>query len=166
MIKKEIQLLFEYDKWADLKMLEVLAVLTGDQFKKDLHSSFGGVQGTIVHILSANRVWLSRWNGKEPEPLKTEDYPAIEIVKKQWDIYQCEISNFLQGLTDEKINMPLQYKDFKGNIYTQPLFQQMQHKVNHSSYHRGQLVTMLKQLGMAVVSTDLISYIRQKEIHD
>jgi uncharacterized damage-inducible protein DinB len=165
MTKKEIQLLFEYDTWADLKLLEVIAALTGDQYKKDLHSSFGGIQGTLVHVLSANRVWLYRWIGKEPEPLKIENFRAIEVVKKQWDTYQCEISNFLQILTEEKLNAPLQYSDFKGNTYAQPLCQQMQHKVNHSSYHRGQLVMMLRQLGTAVVSTDLITYIRQKEIH-
>jgi uncharacterized damage-inducible protein DinB len=165
MTKKEIQLLFEYDTWADLKLFEVIAALTKDQYKKDLHSSFGGIQGTLVHILSANRVWLYRWIGKEPEPLKIENFPAAEIVKKQWDTYLCEVSNFLQGLTEEKLQTPLQYTDFKGNIYAQPLCQQMQHKVNHSSYHRGQLVMMLRQLGIAVVSTDLITYIRQKEIH-
>ncbi len=165
MTKKEIQLLFEYDKWADLKLLEVIATLTGDQYKKDLHSSFGGIQGTIVHILSANRVWLHRWKGEKPEPLKNENFPAVEIVEEQWEIYECEISNFLQSLTEEKLNAPLQYLDMKGNTYFQPLHQQMQHKVNHSSYHRGQLVTMLRQLGMAVVSTDLIYYIRQKEIY-
>jgi len=166
MTKNEIQLLFEYDTWADLKLLEVIAPLTGDQFKKDMHSSFGGIQGTLVHILSANRVWLYRWMGKKPESLKIENFPAVEIVKKQWETYQCEINNFLQSLTEEKLNAPLQYSDMKGNTYSQPLYQQMQHKVNHSSYHRGQLVTMLRQLGTAVVSTDLIYYIRQKEIHD
>jgi uncharacterized damage-inducible protein DinB len=165
MTKREIQLLFEYDLWADLKLFEVIVVLKGDQYKKDLHSSFGGIEGTLVHILSANRVWLYRWTGKKPEPLKIENFPALEIVKKQWDTYQSEISNFLQSLTEKKLNAPLQYSDFKGNTYAQPLCQQMQHKVNHSSYHRGQLVTMLRQLGTAVVSTDLITYIRQKEIH-
>jgi len=165
MTKKEIQLLFEYDTWADFKLLEVIAALTGDQYKKDLHSSFGGIQGTLVHILSANRVWLYRWRGKESEPLKIENFPAMEVVKKQWDTYQCEISNFLHSLTEEKLIAPLQYSDFKGNVYAQPLCQQMQHKVNHSSYHRGQLVMMLRQLGTAVVSTDLITYIRQKETH-
>ena len=165
MTKKEIQLLFEYDTWADLKLLEVIAALTGDQYKKDLHSSFGGIQGTLLHILSVNRVWLYRWRGKEPEPLKIENFPAMEVVKKQWDTYQCEIGNFLQSLTEAKLNALLQYSDFKGNTYAQPLCQQMQHKVNHSSYHRGQLVVMLRQLGAAVVSTDLITYIRQKEIY-
>jgi len=165
MNKEEIQLLYEYDKWADSRLFEVIAVLTGDQYKKNLNSSFGGIQGTFVHILSANKVWLDRWTGRKPEPLSVENFPEIEIFKKQWDMYQCGISNFLQSLTDERLNTPLQYSDFKGNIYNESLFQLMLHKVNHSSYHRGQLVMMLRQLGMEVVSTDMITYIRQKEKH-
>jgi uncharacterized damage-inducible protein DinB len=117
MTKKEIQLLFEYDTWADLKLLEVIAALTGDQYRMDLHSSFGGIQGTLVHILSASQVWLYRWIGKEPEPLRIENFPAIEDVKKQWDTYQCEMVNFLQNLTEAKLNTPLHYSDFKGNTY-------------------------------------------------
>jgi uncharacterized damage-inducible protein DinB len=163
MTQKEIRLLYDYDKWGDLKILEVVAPLTEDQYKKDLGSSFGGIQGTLVHILSANRVWLSRWTGKSPELLKAEKFPKVEIVKKQLDMYHFEVGNFLQSLLEEKLNDPLQYTDFKGITYFQPLCQQMQHKVNHSSYHRGQIIMMLRQLGAIVVSTDLINYIRQKD---
>jgi uncharacterized damage-inducible protein DinB len=163
MTQKEIQLLYDYDKWADLKILEAIATLTGDQYKKDLGSSFGGIRGTLVHILSADRVWLCRWTGKTMALLKAEDFPTIEVVKKQWDTYHFEIGNFVRSLSDEKLNESLAYTDFKGNSYAHPLCQQMQHKVNHSSYHRGQVVTMLRQLEVGVVSTDFINYIRQKE---
>jgi uncharacterized damage-inducible protein DinB len=166
MNKKEIQIIFEYDKWADLKMFEVVGALSGEQYKKNLNSSFGGIQGTFVHILSANKVWLNRWTGNEPEPLLIENFPDIKILKKQWDTYQCDISNFVQGLTEEKLNSSLRYKDFKGKTYDELLYQLIQHKVNHSTYHRGQMVMMLRQLEMPVVSTDLISYIRQKEKND
>ena len=163
MTQKEIQLLFDYDNWGDKKILEAITPLTEDQYKKDLGSSFGGIHGTLVHILSANRVWLSRWTGEATELLKAENFLKIEIVKKQLDTYHFDVSSFLKSLTEEILNGPLQYTDFKGNTYAQPLFQQMQHKVNHSSYHRGQIVTMLRQLGAAVVSTDLINYMRQKK---
>ena len=163
MTKKEIQLLFDYDKWADLKLLEAIAPLTGEQCKKEMKSSFGGIHGTLVHILSADKVWCDRWTGKTPGLLKSEDYPTVETVKKQWDTYHHEIGNFLQSLTEETLNTPMQYADFKGNVFTHPLSQQMQHKVNHSTYHRGQIVTMLRQLEMQVVSTDLITYMRQKD---
>jgi uncharacterized damage-inducible protein DinB len=166
MTKAEIQMLYEYDKWANLKLIEVLATLTINQFKKDLGCSFGGIHGTLVHILSADKVWLSRWTNKIPTPLKPEDIPAIEVAKKHMDTFQIEVGNFLRSLTDEQLNGPLQYTDFKGNTNAQLLRQQMQHKVNHSSYHRGQIVTMLRQLGIKPVSTDFINFLRQKEVND
>ena len=166
MIKKEIQLLYEYDKWADGKLLEVIATLSADNYKKDLGSSFGGIHGTFVHILSANLVWLDRWRGKTPLPLKVDELPSVEAVKKHWDTYGLEIKNFLLALTDETLNESLIYVDFKGNNFANLLYQLMQHKVNHSTYHRGQIVTMLRQLNVGAVSTDLITYIRQKEISD
>ena len=136
-----------------------LKICTG----KDLGSSFGGVQGTLVHILSADKIWHNRWRNKLTLPLKAEDFPTIDVLKKQWDAYHCDIDNFVQGLTEEKLKELLPYTDFKGNSYSHALYLQMQHKVNHSTYHRGQLVTMLRQIGEKVVSTDLINYIRQKE---
>jgi uncharacterized damage-inducible protein DinB len=166
MTQKEIQLLFDYDQWGDIKILEAVAPMSQDQLSKDLGSSFGGIQGTLVHILSANRVWLGRWSGKVTDLLKSENFPKIEVVKKQLEMYHFEVSNYLKSLTQEKLNNPLQYTDFRGNTYMQPLYQQMQHKVNHSSYHRGQIITMMRQLGAAVVSTDLINYIRQMKEHN
>jgi uncharacterized damage-inducible protein DinB len=147
-------------------LFEVIGTLQNDLYRKDLGASFGGIHGTMVHILSADNVWLARWTGKPAAPLKAEDFPSADVLKKQWDAYQCEMSNFVRSLTDEKLRDPLAYTDFKGNTFSQPLWQQMQHKVNHSTYHRGQVVTMVRQLGKSAVSTDLIHYLRQKESRD
>jgi uncharacterized damage-inducible protein DinB len=165
MTHKEIQSLYDYDAWADLRLLECLAALTPEQFKKDLGSSFSSIHGTLVHILSANKVWLDRWEGRMPAFLKAEEYPTVEVVKKHWDMYHYAVKNYLRSLSETKLNSMFQYTDFKGNVYRHPLYEQMQHKVNHSTYHRGQIVTMLRQLHLQVASTDLINYIRQKESH-
>ncbi|RPI05121.1 MAG: damage-inducible protein DinB [Ignavibacteriae bacterium] len=163
MTPHEIQQLYDYDQWADLKLLEAIGMVARGQYQKDMVSSFGGIHGTLVHILSADKIWFARWTKNPPVPLKVDDFPTVEVVKKQWDAYHCEMSNFVRSLTDEKLNEPLEYTDFKGDSYSHPLCLQMQHKVNHSSYHRGQVITMLRQLGEKVVSTDMINYIRQKE---
>jgi uncharacterized damage-inducible protein DinB len=163
MTKMEIQLLYEYDTWADRKMLEVIGLLNRDNYMKDLGSSFGGIHGTMVHILSADTIWLARWTGKTIALLKAEDIPTIEVLKKQWDAFHCEMNNFVRGLSQERLDQPLPYTDFKGNSCSYPLCQQMLHKVNHSTYHRGQVVTLLRQRGEKVVGTDLLQYIKQKE---
>lgn len=162
MTKAEIQLLFDYDSWANFRLVEVIATLTAEQFKKDVGASFGGIHGTLVHILSVDRVWLDRWTDKKPSLLKVEDVPTIEVVKKQWDAFYLQINNFLQGITVEQLNEPFQDTDFKGNSHIQLLSQQMQHKVNHSSYHRGQIVTLLRQLNVTPAGTDFINFLRQR----
>ena len=83
MTQLEIQLLYEYDIWADLKLLEVIGTLNNDLYKKDLGSSFGGVHGTLVHVLSADRIWLSRWTEKTAASLKAGDFPTVDVLKKQ-----------------------------------------------------------------------------------
>jgi len=163
MTLNEIRDLYEFDRWAMLRVLESVAALTPEQFTKDLGASFGGVHGTLVHVLSADRVWLNRWLGKPAAPLKSEDIPTIEVLKKQWDSYSLELGNLLRTLTEDKLSAPCSYSDFKGTPNAQILWQQMQHKVNHSTYHRGQVVAMLRQLGAKAQGTDLITYIRQKE---
>jgi uncharacterized damage-inducible protein DinB len=163
MTQHEIQLLYDFDAWADLKLLEVISLLNKDIYMKDLGASFGSIHGTLVHILSADRIWLARWMGKTGVPLKAEDVPSVDVFKKQLDAFQCEMNNFVRGLTDETLNNLLSYTDFKGNGASYPLWQQMQHKVNHSTYHRGQVVTMVRQTGGTVVNTDLMNYIKLKE---
>jgi len=123
MSQHEIQILYDYDQWADLKLLEVIAATNKDHYKQDLASSFGGIHGTLVHILSADKVWFARWTGQTPVLLKPEGFPTVEVEKKQWDAYRCEMSHFVRGLTEEKLNQPLQYDDFKGNSYSHPFSQ-------------------------------------------
>ena len=163
MTQMEIQLLYEYDIWIDRKLLEVIGLVNKEIYMKDLGSSLGGIHSTIVHILSADNIWLARWTGKTTAPLKAVDIPTDEVFKKQWDAYHCEMNNFVRGLGQDTLDQPLPYTDVKGNTFSHPLCQQMQHKVNHSTYHRGQVVTLLRQRGEKVVSTDFIQYIRQKE---
>jgi len=163
MTQMEIQLLYEYDIWIDRKLLEVIGLVNKEIDMKDLGSSLGGIHSTIVHILSADNIWLARWTGKTTAPLKAVDIPTDEVFKKQWDAYHCEMNNFVRGLGQDTLDQPLPYTDVKGNTFSHPLCQKMQHKVNHSTYHRGQVVTLLRQRGEKVVSTDFIQYIRQKE---
>jgi uncharacterized damage-inducible protein DinB len=73
------------------------------------------------------------------------------------------MSEFVSSLTEENISAVVTYKTTEGKQFSYPLWQMMQHVVNHSSYHRGQIVTMLRQLGIRPVGTDLIAYYRSKQ---
>ena len=162
MTVKEIQALFDFDKWATNRTLEIVATLNEDQYSRNLNSSHGGVRGTLVHTYGADRIWLERWKGTSPTALiKEEDIASFQSLQERWASLRVQMDQFSQSLTEDKLQSPLSYKDLKGNAYSQILWQQMQHLINHSTYHRGQVVTMLRQLGVKPVATDLIAYYRQ-----
>jgi uncharacterized damage-inducible protein DinB len=161
MTLQDIRTLFEFDQWATERILDIVAELPEDQYARNMNSSHGGVRGTLVHYYGAEWIWLERWKGSSPTTsIKEEDIATFPAIRNKWSALRREIEEFLLSLTDEKLQSSLAYKDLKGNQYTQPLWQQMQHLINHSTYHRGQVVTMLRQLGVKPVATDLIAYYR------
>jgi uncharacterized damage-inducible protein DinB len=157
----DIRTLFAFDQWATDRILDIVATVPEDQYVKNMNSSHGGVRGTLIHYYGAEWIWLERWKGTSPTTLiKEEDIPTFPQLREKWAALRQELNQFVNTLTEEKLQSSLTYKDLKGNQYTQPLWQQMQHLINHSTYHRGQVVTMLRQVGVKPVSTDLIMYYR------
>jgi uncharacterized damage-inducible protein DinB len=160
MTKQELIVLFEYDAWATDHQLAVIKNLTDGQYEKDLGSSHRGIQGTITHMYGAERVWLARWSGKGQNAMPEGELPQSGL-RERWTVLHNEMKEYAESLTDQKLFASFAYRDLRGNPYSQPLWQQMQHLANHSTYHRGQITTLLRQLGVTPVSTDLIAYYRQ-----
>ena len=160
----DIHNLYEYNYWANHRLLDIVETLSPEQFTKDLTSSHGGVQGTLVHAMGAEEIWLRRWKGESPSTFyATKDFPTQESLINNWEKVEMEMMGFCHMLkTDEDLKQIVAYKNLKGDAFSQPLWQLMQHLVNHSSYHRGQLVTMLRQLGVQPVSTDMVAFYRER----
>ncbi len=91
-----------------------------------------------------------------------EREPTLGVLKNRWMEYQADLNGYLGTLNEAQLNGFLSYNDLKGNPQSEPLFQQMQHMVNHASYHRGQIVTMLRQIGSKPIATDLIMFYRTR----
>jgi uncharacterized damage-inducible protein DinB len=163
MVPSEALTLFDYDRWATAKQIEVVTTLSNEQYERDLRSSHGGVRGTLVHIYGAQQIWYSRWKGASPTSLPAvTEVPTVGILQDKWQALRTEIHEFITALTEEKLREPLAYKDTQGVPYKQPLAQLIRHVINHSTYHRGQVTTMLRQLGVAPPpSIDLITYYRE-----
>lgn len=161
---QDIHNLYEYNYWANHRLLEIIETLAQEQFTKDLGSSHGGIQGTLVHTMGAEEIWLKRWKGESPATFySAEDFPTIEALSNQWEMVEMEMMGFCHLLkTEEDIKKSISYKNLKGEAFSQPLWQLMQHLVNHSTYHRGQIVTMLRQIGVKPVGTDLVTYFREQ----
>jgi uncharacterized damage-inducible protein DinB len=87
---------------------------------------------------------------------------TLEAVRGHWQSVEKDQARFVAGLDETAVTRPLTYVTFAGETFTQPLDQMLRHVVNHGTYHRGQVTTMLRQLGGQPVSTDLIRFYRDR----
>ena len=158
----QVRELFDYNAWADRRIFDAVAQLPTEQYMRDLKSSFGGIHGTLVHIVGAESLWLSRWRGVPASLLKGSDVGSLAELRKIWDGVETERLAFLRGLTDQKLDSPITIKPTGGGEFVHPLLQTLQHTVDHSSYHRGQIVTLLRQLGVKPPGTGLIGFYRER----
>jgi uncharacterized damage-inducible protein DinB len=162
MLARECRFLYAYDRWANAKVLAAAAVLTPEHLGRDLRTSHGSVFGTLAHILWAEWRWLGRWPGAPapgPDPLASTDLPSL---RARWSALEGSQAEFLGGVTDAVLGRPVSYENPPGRVWTYSLGQMLQHVVNHSTYHRGQVITLLRQLGAAVVATDFLVFIDQQ----
>jgi len=160
---QDAQHLINFHYWARNRMLEALEPLSLEQFTQELGGSFGSVRNTIVHTLSAECVWLLRWNGENPPGmLAPGGYPDLAAVRHAWTDNEAKMRQFFEPLDEAGLQKVIPYKTFAGLETASPLWQMLQHVVNHASYHRGQITTLLRQLGAAPPKgTDLIAYYRE-----
>ena len=160
MNRNDIKYMFDYNRWANTAILDAVSKLTPDEFRKDLQSSHRSVRDTLAHILAAEWIWLERWKGVSPKSLlDPADFPTVESVRTRLNEVESECDGFIHGLTDEALTQAVTYTNTKGENWTYSLGQMMQHVVNHSSYHRGQVATMLRQLGASPREVDLLVYV-------
>jgi len=158
-----IQLLYEYDSWASQRILDACGQLTQEQFLRDLGSSYPSVRDTLAHIYGAQWIWLERWQGRTPRALPAAaDFPDLAALRSRWQGLEQDLQAFVASLDNDKLHMNLSVTTTDGIQYTQPLWQMMQHVVNHGSYHRGQVTAFLRQLGHKAVATDLIRFYRDR----
>jgi uncharacterized damage-inducible protein DinB len=156
----DIRRLFDYTDYANGLALDAAEELTEEQRRYDFKSSHGSIHGTLVHMAGAEWVWLERWKGVSHSRIWTaDDFPGVAALRSRWREIEAERRESLGSLTEEKLRQDLSYKNLKGEPFTLPLVDQMQHVVNHSTLHRGQVVGMIRQLGLRPPAVDLIYYL-------
>jgi len=157
--------MLDYHYWARDRLLDALEPLTPDQLNRDLGSSFKSIRETIVHTYAAEWAWHSRWQGHSPTALLPDDqFPDLAAVRRAWSQHEGDMRAFLDGSGEDGVSRVIEYKLLSGEAGASPLWQMLQHVVNHASYHRGQVTTMLRQLGATPAKPmDMIAYYRTKD---
>lgn len=159
----DFKTLFSFNAWANARTRTAIESLPEEQLYIDMKNSFGSIHGTVVHIVGAEDVWLQRIRGIDPAVfMKKENYPTYASVLEQWARVETGFSQFLSTVTDERLAQDLIFHNLKGEHVSQKLWMALQHLVNHSTYHRGQITTLVRQAGGRPVGTDLIAFYRER----
>jgi len=154
--------LFAYNAWANRQMFDAAGALPGDSYLRDLKSSHGGIHGTLAHIVWAEQLWLHRWLSRpNPAVPQGRDLADLGAARARWEEVEAERRAFLEGLGEEQLHETRVVKPSTGGQYVHTLAQMLRHSVDHSTYHRGQVVTMLRQVGAVPPNTGLIVFYRR-----
>ena len=150
--------LFSYTDWANGKFLETVRGLTEEQLTRHIPSSCPTIRDTLAHMAFAEWLWLRRWKGENPS-LRPDwvKEPPLDVIEMHFRAVAEERSQHLATLSDDDVRRDFPYRNMAGEPYTATLGEQMTHVVNHGTYHRGQLTTMLRQVGATPPSTDLVN---------
>lgn len=159
MTTAELLDLYEFNQWAHERILEAAAELGNEEYGRPVGGAFASVRATVEHLLAAEVVWLSRWEGHSLGD--RPDYSGCSDAVALWSIWTSFWKRqfaFLNGLSDENLSMPVAIRTRSGIETVQTLRDTMVHVVNHSTYHRGQAASQIRIVGGRPPSTDYFIY--------
>jgi uncharacterized damage-inducible protein DinB len=167
--KDDIHLLYEYDRWANNRVLQAATALSAEQFTRDLGGAFSSVRNTLVHVIGGEWIWFSYWRESSPSPTFAADlrarrdvlfdpraFPGVAVVRLKWAEVEKEQVDFINNVTNECLErtLPSRAKQIRLALL-------LQHLANHSTYHRGQVALMMRQLGAAPLATDFHMFLAE-----
>ncbi|MBK8784011.1 MAG: DinB family protein [Anaerolineales bacterium] len=160
---KDIQLLYKYNSWANVKILDATANITEEQFTAPADHPHNDLRHALTHALFAEWLWRKRWTGDSPKtPFLSEDFPTFAALRSRWAEEENALNDFVSSLTDEKLHSTFQYKTMKGETHENILWQVMAHVVNHGTQHRSEAAAILTELGYSPGDIDLIVFLREQ----
>jgi len=164
MNRSDLQFLFDYNYWANARVMNAAVQLTPDQFSAPHGLSHGSVRGALVHVLGAEMVWRLRCQlGTSPAALPTEhDFPTLEALRARWSDEQAAMRAFIASLTDEQLSQTLEYKTTKGVPQSNILWQVLAHVVNHGTQFRAEAAVALTAAGHSPGDLDLLLFMREQ----
>jgi uncharacterized damage-inducible protein DinB len=155
--------LFAYNAWANARLFDAAASLSEEQLDREAASSFPSVRKTFAHIAGAEWLWLQRVKGFNPAAMPTwAEQGDLATLRAELDEVERERAALLESLDDAAVLRRLPYRRLNGEEGEGRLADLLIHVVNHSSYHRGQITTLIRQAGGTPVGTDLLLFDQTK----
>lgn len=161
----EIRSLYEYLFWAHERMMASVERVSGEDFVRDLGSSHRSLRGTLAHMMGAEWLYLSRWHGVFPDAmLDPSAFPDLSSLEERWAGIRRELRSFLGRLREENLTTVFRYRNLHGDEVSLPFFVTLLHVVNHNTYHRGQVVSLLRMVGQQPEGTDLYRFYLEEQV--
>ena len=153
-----------YNVWANQRVTDCINNLTDQQINQEINSSFKSIYATLIHLWDVESIWWQRvklqeqqeWPGISFEGSILELCNNLLKQSRQW-------KEWIDIATDATLEHEFIYRNSKKEQFKQPVYEAVLHLFNHQTFHRGQLITMLRQVGLEQIpNTDLISFLRKK----
>lgn len=159
MTVQDLETFYDYNYWANKKILPVISQLTTEEFTRSVAGGYGSIRNTMVHLLSTEWGWLSRCGGHQRgASLKADDYPTVEPLLKDWEKVEGYMREFLSTLEDGDITKNVEYHGKGSKKRSMPMGELLHHSIIHGAHHRGQVAVLLRELGYAPGSFDILFY--------
>jgi uncharacterized damage-inducible protein DinB len=164
----DIRQLFDYTEWANQLAMTGATALSDENLRRDFGISHRSIFGTLTHMAGAEWIWLERWHGRSP--LKAEAWSMwtvdscgdLNTLDERWRDVVDRRAQLISSLDEERLAADLGFNLLSGDASSMPLVDQMRHVANHATMHRGQVVGMIRQMGIEPPSTDLLFYLRSE----
>lgn len=162
-LAESVRLMSGYNRWMNEKLYAICATLSDQERKQDRKAFFRSIHGTLNHLLLTDRGWLGRFTGHpwQFRSLDQELYGDFEELRRERAETDAAIEAFCRALDDEQLGADFTYTTYAGKTFTHALAPALVHFFNHQTHHRGQLTTLLSQLGIDPGVTDAIAYYRE-----
>lgn len=158
MTTADLTTLYHYTSWANERIFEAAEALTAEQTLRPVGGSFPCVRDTLAHTAAADWIWLCRWTGENPRGWPTWANGSVSEIREEWRRIHVARLAFIAGLSDADLDREVVFTRINGESDRAPLGFLLQHVVNHATYHRGQVASQLRLLGVTPPSTDLLRY--------
>ncbi len=163
-MKEILQQFAAYHIWSNQKILDVILALPEEKQMAEMPSSFSSLYKTVLHMWDAESAWWQRMKLQERVVIPSENFKGnmhdvisgLMQQSHQW-------LDWINNSTGIALDHVFQYQNSKKEQFKQPIYQMVLHIFNHGTYHRGQLINMLRQLGVEKLpQTDFIVWSRKK----
>ena len=165
MQKSDVLMLYDYNCWANQRILAAAAQVSEENFITPASPNLGSLRSTLVHMLGAEWVWRTRCQEDiSPSALLAEaDFPTLTLLRERWQTEEQTMRAYLHNLSDQKFGQSIHYKSLAGKPHTTILWQILAHLVNHGTQHRAECAARLTDLGHSPGDMDMILYTREQQ---